>query len=149
MRSRLGSLVAAVALMVAVAVCRPRYTTTDGPHMRVDCATFESEGADGTLVERQLEAQVNQTVQITVCANPSTGFSWEDPTVEGGGLELAEHGLDEVIGVPGKDSQEVFVSRTIATGNDTIHFVYSQPWEGGQKGAWRLDVAVAVAPAGD
>ena len=116
----------------------------------MDCATFEGEGADGALVERQLEAQVNQTVRVTVCANPSTGFSWEEPTaVEGGGLELVEHGINQTVGgPPGEAGQEVFTFRTTATGDDTIHFVYSQPWEGGEKGAWRLDVAVAVAPAG-
>ena len=146
MTSRLGSLVAAVALTVAVAACTS--APSAGPHLLVDCAAFDTEGAGGAVVERQLEAQVNQTVQITVCANPSTGFSWEEPTVEGGGLEPVEHGIDQVIGVPGKDSHEVFVLRTTATGDDTIHFVYSQPWEGGEKGAWRLDVAVAVTPAG-
>ncbi len=148
MTSRLSSLVAAVALMVAAAACTPHATA--GPHLLVDCATFGSEGADGAVIERQLEAEVNQTVQITVCANPSTGFSWEEPSIEGGGLELVEHGTDQTVGgPPGEAGHEVFTFHTTATGDDTIHFVYSQPWEGGQKDAWRLDVGVTVALAGD
>ena len=148
MTTRMGSLVVAVVLMVAVAACTP--PATAGPHLLVDCATFEGEGADGALVERQLEAQVNQTVQITVCANPSTGFSWEEPR-RGGRPASSSSSTGSTRPSAGRLARTARRGSRFAprrAGNGTIHFVYSQPWEGGKKGAWRLEVGVAVASAG-
>jgi len=149
MTFRSAGIVIALVLVFAVAGCTP--PATAGPSLPVDCATFEREGADGAVVERELEVQVNETFVITLCANPSTGFSWEEPTLEGdAGIDLIEHGVDQTIGgPPGEAGQERFTFRTTSPGRDTIHFVYSQPWEGGQKGAWRLDVGVSVTPPGD
>jgi hypothetical protein len=32
----------------------------------------------------------------------------------------------------------------VSAGAAVIHFIYSQPWEGGTKGAWRFDLALNV-----
>jgi predicted secreted protein len=119
-----------------------------GPSLTVDCATFESDGAGGASVEREIDAGVNETVTITLCANPSTGFSWEEPVGEGDAVvELVERAIHQVIGTPGAAGQEQFTFRTTSAGEAWIHFLYSQPWDGGQKGAWRLDVLVTVNDA--
>ncbi len=122
---------------------------TPGPGLTVDCATFEAEGAGGVPVQREIAAGVNQTVAVTLCSNPSTGFSWEEPVGEGDAVvELVERSVMQVIGdAPGEAGEERFTFRTVNPGEAVIHFTYSQPWEGGQKGAWRLDLLVSVAGA--
>jgi predicted secreted protein len=119
-----------------------------GPSLTVDCAAFETEGVNGAPVQREIEAGVNQTVKVTLCANPSTGFSWEDPVGEGDAVvELVEHGINQTIGgPPGTAGDEVFTLRTVSAGEAVIHFTYSQPWVGGEKGAWRLDLVMTVNP---
>lgn len=123
---------------------------TPGPGLTVDCAAFETEGADGVPVERDIAAGVNQTLTITLCANPSTGFSWEEPVGEGDSVvELTERSVLQVIGgAPGAAGEERFTFRTTGAGEAVIHFTYSQPWDGGTKGAWRLDLATTVTEAG-
>jgi hypothetical protein len=36
----------------------------------------------------------------------------------------------------------------VSPGAAVIHFTYSQPWDGGTKGAWRLDLTTTVSEAG-
>lgn len=106
---------------------------------------FESEGSAAPL-ERDLAVGNGQTFKVALCSNPSTGFSWEEPTAEGDhSVELVEQGvLQTVGGPPGEAGQEWFTFRATAPGTTVLHFVYSQPWEGGTKGAWRLDLTVTV-----
>jgi predicted secreted protein len=133
-------------VLVALAMAACSTPATPGPSMEVDCATFDDEGAGGATVKRHLDVGVNQTFDITLCSNPSTGFSWESPTGEGDAVaELVERSvLQTVGGPPGEAGRERFGFRTTAVGNGTIHFVYSQPWEGGTQGAWRFDLDLSV-----
>jgi predicted secreted protein len=132
--------------VIGIALVACSTPATAGPSLGVDCATFENEGAGGAVVERDLEAGVNQTLDITLCSNPSTGFGWEAPVGEGDAVvELVERAIHQTVGgPPGEAGQERFTFRTTSAGTGTIHLVYSQPWDGGQKGAWRLDVLVTV-----
>lgn len=125
-------------------------SASPGPGLTIDCAAFETEDAAGAPVERDLAAGVNQTVTVTLCANPSTGFSWETPIGEGDAiLELVERSVLQTIGgAPGETGEERFTFRTTGAGEAVIHFVYSQPWDGGTKGAWRLDLAMTVTETG-
>jgi predicted secreted protein len=131
-------------VLVGLALAACSAPATPGPSLEVDCATFESGG--GAVVARDLEVGVDQTFDITLCSNPSTGFSWESPTGEGDAVaELVERSVLQMVGgPPGEAGRERFGFRTTAVGNGTIHFVYSQPWEGGTKGAWRFDLDLSV-----
>ena len=137
---------APLALLLGTVLAACSTPATPGPSLTVDCAAFETEEAAGGPVEREIEAGVNQTMTITLCSNPSTGFSWEDPVGEGDAVvELTERAVHETVGgPPGEAGQELFTFRTVSAGEAVIHYVYSQPWEGGTKGAWRLDVATSV-----
>lgn len=139
-----------LALLLGTILIACSTPATPGPGLTVDCAAFETEGAAGVAVEREIAAGVNQTVTVTLCANPSTGFSWEDPVGDGDAVvELVERSVTQIIGgAPGESSEERFTFRTVSAGQAVIHFVYSQPWDGGTKGAWRLDVALTVTEAG-
>jgi predicted secreted protein len=133
-------------VLVGLALAACSTPATQGPSLEVDCATFEGEGAGGVTVERALEVGLNQTFDVTLCSNPSTGFSWESPAGEGDAVaELVERSvLRTVGGPPGEAGRERFTFRTVSAGAAVIHFIYSQPWEGGTKGAWRFDLALNV-----
>ena len=114
--------------------------------MTVDCDTLEQGAADGPPVLDAARIGSGEHLEVHLCANPSTGFTWEDPTGEGAqAIELVSRAdLQTVGGPPGAAAQEVFTFRGVGPGVTTLHFVYSQPWAGGIKGEWRLDLAVTV-----
>ena len=141
-----GPVLALVVMFLAsviVACSSTIATPTTG--LEVSCATFEAEGAAAPL-ERDLAVGNGQTFTVTLCSNPSTGFSWEEPTAEGDrSVESVERSILQTVGgPPGEAGQERFTFRATAPGTTVLHFVYSQPWEGGTKGAWRLDLTVTV-----
>jgi predicted secreted protein len=138
-----------VVIGVLVAACAPAPDVA-GPSLAVDCAAFEVEGANGAAVQRELDVDIGMAFVVTLCSNPSTGFGWEQPMWDGdAGIAFLERSvLQTVGGPPGEAGQERFVFRATDPGRATISFVYSQPWEGGKKGAWRLDVGVTVTPPG-
>lgn len=115
------------------------------PSLAIGCEEF---GASPFQV-REMALNAKGAFRVALCANLSTGYSWEDariadPTV----LEvtdevylMGERAKDHVVGAPGV---QLWTFRTLKKGETTIAFVYSQPWQGGEKGAWRLDLQVAV-----
>ena len=84
---------------------------------------------------------------VTLGANPTTGFTWEEDTViTGSGMVRVSHEYvtpqdDGVVGAPGKD---VWVFDSAGAGMATVSFSYSRPWEGGEKDAWTLTLNVTV-----
>lgn len=148
MRGGLRRSVAAlfVATAFVMAACSSGGDAAGGPTVTVDCATFESEGAGGVSLTREVSAGIGETVLVRLCSNPSTGFSWEDPTWEGDasldGLTRSAAAADAPL--PGAAGTESFTFEATGAGSAIVHFVYSQPWAGGIKGAWRLDLTVNV-----
>lgn len=139
--------IALLALVVlGISACSPGGEPVTSTVMAVDCETLEASAADRLPVLEAARIGVGEHLEVQLCSNPSTGFSWEDPTWEGAGaLELVDRGVVQQVGAgPGAPGQEIFTFRATAPGVTTIHFVYSQPWAGGIKGAWRLDLAVTV-----
>jgi predicted secreted protein len=133
--------VAFLAALVVISACGAA-TGSPGPDMVVDCDAFAADPAPG----RELGVAVGTEFTVTLCSNPSTGFSWEEPTWEGDQtveLVRAEGGAPAASGV-GAAGTETFAFQAIASGQTTVRFVYSQPWAGGTKGAWRLDLSVAA-----
>lgn len=143
MRARSAVIAWTLIAGIAVSACsltegEPRNMTVMG----VDCATFEAQPA----VTDAVAIGQGDSLQVTLCTNPSTGFSWEDPIGEGAAtLELESRAVAEPVdAAPGAPGQEAFTFRSIAPGETIVHFVYSQPWAGGTKGAWTLDLTVTV-----
>lgn len=82
--------------------------------------------------------QIGQTVDVTLTANPSTGYSWTwinkstVTTVD----SLAAISVTNN-NVPGSPSQEIWRFKAIKAGSDSIKFRYAQPWVGGAVGETR------------
>ena len=137
----IGSLVVATVLVLAGCGGQPGGSTASG--ITVDCATFQAAGT--TPITEQLSVPVGSDFVVTLCSNPSTGFSWEEPTWDGdAGIELESSAAQGVGGMPGAAGDQAFTFATTDLGTSQIQFVYSQPWEGGTKGAWTLDLDVTV-----
>jgi predicted secreted protein len=82
--------------------------------------------------------QIGQTVDITLSANPSTGYSWTWIN------RLSVTTVDSIAAisvstnnVPGSPSQEIWRFKAIKVGSDSIKFKYAQPWVGGAVGETR------------
>jgi predicted secreted protein len=147
-----GRVAAAVVLIVAIAAilagcASDAGSPAPGPTLTVDCAAFESAGAGGQPLERDLAVSVGQAFRVTLCSNASTGFAWEVPTWTGDpSVELTQLGNDApATALPGAAGTTDFTFRATAAGTTRIEFVYSQPWAGGTKGTWRLAVVVTVS----
>ena len=91
---------------------------------------------------------VDGTLTVILCSNPTTGFQWSespeisDPTI----LQQLDHEFipaeaENIVGGAGK---ELFTFKTLKKGAAIIHFEYSRPWEGGEKGEWTFDLEVQV-----
>ena len=89
---------------------------------------------------------VDGTLTVILCSNPTTGFQWSespeisDPTV----LQQVDHKFapPEEKNIEGAAGKEIFTFKTLKKGVSTIHFDYSRPWEGGEKGEWTFDLEV-------
>jgi predicted secreted protein len=96
-----------------------------------------SKQTSGTGVDNYT-LQIGQTVDITLNANPSTGYSWAWIN------KAAVTTVDSVAAisvttnnVPGSPSQEIWRFKAIKAGSDSVKFRYAQPWVGGAVGETR------------
>lgn len=96
-----------------------------------------SKQTSGTGVDNYT-LQIGQTVDITLNANPSTGYSWAWIN------KAAVTTVDSVASfsvttnnVPGSPSQEIWRFKAIKAGFDSVKFRFAQPWVGGAVGETR------------
>ncbi len=82
--------------------------------------------------------KIGQHVDVTLNANPSTGYSWawinksSVTTVDSvAAISVATNN------VPGSPSQEIWRFKAVKAGSDSIKFRYAQPWVGGAVGETR------------
>ena len=134
--------IAVVALGCGSAMPPPSDVVT----LELGCQEFEAAGADEASVTAEVAVPVGHQLDVRLCANPSTGFAWDTPIATGDRtLEALDRGiLQQVGGAPGASGLEWFTFRTTSSGSTMLRFTYSQPWDGGTKGAWSVDLAVTV-----
>ncbi len=115
-----------------------------GTSVSVSCDDFGKQNN----VTKQMTVAAGSTFTITLCSNATTGYSWpesaqiSDATVV---QQLThERVAPENTGLVGAPGTEVWTFKALKTGTSNIDMQYSQPWEGGQKGAWTFQLAVTV-----
>jgi inhibitor of cysteine peptidase len=99
-------------------------------------------------ITREVEATIGDSIEVTLASNPSTGFQW---------LESAQISAPSVLGqkthkympprqqdVVGAAGDEVWTFEALELGTTTVSMEYSQPWEGGEKGAWTFVLTVVI-----
>jgi inhibitor of cysteine peptidase len=136
--------VATMAIPLFLLACSPGPKQTA---VEVSC----DELANQKNVTRQVEIGVRDTLTVTLCSNPSTGFGWpesaqiSDLTV----VQQTDHkyvapATSSTTPVTGAPGQEVWTFKALKQGTSTIYVEYSRPWEGGEKGEWTFRLTVVV-----
>jgi inhibitor of cysteine peptidase len=143
--------VKAIMTVTAMTVAIFLFACSSGPRqtaVEVSCANF----MDQKNVTKQVEVGAGNTLTVTLCSNPSTGFGWPE-SAQISDLTIvqqtdhkyvapeAENGVTPVTGAPG---QEVWTFEALKKGTSTIYVEYSRPWEGGEKGEWTFRLTVVV-----
>jgi inhibitor of cysteine peptidase len=110
--------------------------------VEVSCDEF----ASGRQISREAEVRVGDTVKLSLCSNPSTGFKWEeavisDPAV----LEQVDHKyVDPAAGTVGAAGREEWTFKILKAGTAAVALAYSRPWAGGEKAEWTFDLKVVA-----
>jgi len=122
-------------------------TSTRGPasapvSVDVPCDDFDEQPEQ----TREITVDAGSTFTVALCANPTTGFQWEEMEVDDPEV-LAQtdreyQALDsDALGASGR---EVWTFDALAVGQTTLSTSYGQPWEGGIKDHWAFDLSVTV-----
>jgi len=145
-------LVAALLLPLAAIGCDGESGNGAGSAtIQLSCDDFASQNH----ITRSVTVAKSGTLTVILCANPSTGYQWEENAtisfVAGNGAiirqtshnyEAGEANSEEmIVGAPGEDT---WVFDPQREGTATISFSYGRPWEGGEQGVWTLTVSVTV-----
>jgi len=113
--------------------------------MGASCDQF---GAQKSITQTT-EMSVGDQIKVTLCSNPSTGFSWQEPEIsDTGAVSLADKsfgapvaGAAQVVGAAGTD---YITLKATARGTSTVVLRYSQPWLGGTSSEWTYTLTVTV-----
>jgi predicted secreted protein len=95
------------------------------------------------------EVAVGDQVKVTLCSNPTTGFSWQPPEISDASVVgIADStfvapstGTEPVVGAAGTDH---VTFQVMATGTSTVVLRYSQPWAGGTSSEWTYTLTVTA-----
>ena len=124
-------------VMLSLSSC----VTSNDYNIEISCDQF----TESNHCSSDVLMEVGDKIILTLCSNPSTGFSWEYEVTtanvvkeEGHDFEEPEEGL---VGAPGK---ELWTFEAVERGNTEIQMEYSRPWEGGTKAEWTYIIKVTV-----
>ena len=101
-------------------------------------------------IGREVAVPVDGMLRVTLCSNPTTGFRWESASISDQTVlketshEFVPPQEGKTPPAPGAAGREVWTFRALRRGKSTVSIDYSQPWEGGEKAAWRFQLTVAV-----
>jgi inhibitor of cysteine peptidase len=138
-RSKYLMTFATLALMVILASCAAPAAVD------IDCDTF----ANTPHQTDRIEVQAGDAFTIRLCSNPTTGYGWtEDADISDADvIQLSRQEFTApsddapLVGAPGTHS---WTFTALQAGESTITLEYSQPWDGGDKGAWTFTLTVIV-----
>jgi inhibitor of cysteine peptidase len=115
--------------------------------MEVTCDDFNAE----PHLTKSLEVGRGENFSVSLCANPTTGYSWVEqveishPDVlsqeSHEALSPEESGDSQAFGTAGSQR---WTFAALEPGTSTLTFEYSRPWEGGEKGIWTFTLKVLV-----
>lgn len=87
---------------------------------------------DDVSSELTIKLKVDETIQLTAAANPSTGYSWNITSPEGCNVDLVKEdsknlGEEGIVGAP---IRNIYEYRGTSTGECIVEFDYNKSWEG-------------------
>ena len=145
MKSKLILVVIMAAISLCLLACSPASKQVS---IKVSCDDFMKL----QHISKEVEVPADDSLTITLCSNPTTGFIWSetaqisDQTI----LQQTDHKFvpPEDLGdrppPPGSPGKEVWTFHAEEKGETAISIEYSRPWEGGEKGEWTFTLTVVV-----
>ena len=109
----------------------------------VNCDEFAAD----PHITKEVEITFPGSLVVSLCANPTTGFEWEEVKIENeSSIYQTERNYvsPEDAGVVGASGKEVWSFNSGSSGTTTLIFEYSRPWEGGEKDEWTVGLTVVV-----
>ena len=109
----------------------------------VTCEEF----AANPHITKEVEITSPGSLVVSLCANPTTGFEWEEVEIENESVIYQterNYVSPETSGVVGASGKEVWSFNSSRSGTTTLIFEYSRPWEGGEKDEWTVGLTVVV-----
>ncbi len=130
-------------MLLAVSLFSSCFSSAIIINIDVSCDEFENKSSN---LGNEFEIEVNDKIRANMCANPSTGFTWDYKIDdEEGAIKLEKHEYQEpdseLVGASGVD---VWLFKAVKEGTAVITMEYSQDWEGGMKAerTYVLDITV-------
>jgi inhibitor of cysteine peptidase len=97
-------------------------------------------------ITRDITIELTGSLIVTLSANPSTGFQWQEAVI-GDGAVLAQYSrqfVDLPMMIPGAGGKDVWTFKTLKTGTTSVDFSYSRPWQGGELNEWTVTLNITV-----
>jgi inhibitor of cysteine peptidase len=130
--------------LLMLAGCRA--ASGQGKVIEVACEDLQAE----QTITNGIQVAVGSVFTVGLCANPSTGFQWEDAQISDVAVlavtaqRYVSPDEGEAPAPPGAAGQMVWTLTALSEGESTVTMVYSRPWEGGEKGVWTYTLTVRV-----
>ncbi|MFP4589642.1 MAG: protease inhibitor I42 family protein [Candidatus Bipolaricaulota bacterium] len=111
--------------------------------LSVSCEDFQA----NNRIRQEVKLPVHGTLEITLCSNPSTGYSWSDSArISNHGViwqtgHSEDHNGGEALGSPGEAR---WTFKSLQEGTATISLQYSRHWEDDGSDNWTYEVQVTV-----
>ena len=141
MKTKLILICSVVAMSLFLFACSsvPKQASVD-----VSCDDFMA----NNHISKEVQVATDGTLTITLCSNPTTGFTWSE-TAEISDQTVLQQTAHESVppeetGVVGAPGQEVWTFKALKKGTSTVSLQYSRPWEGGEQGEWTFTLTVTV-----
>jgi inhibitor of cysteine peptidase len=114
--------------------------------VEVSCDEFQAPGK--AHLTRTVDMAVGATLTVSLCQNPSTGFSWEQAVISDSTV-LTQTGdssvpVEQATPVVGAPNTHVWTFKAMKAGQSAVSMSYSRPWAGGEKGVWTFALTVNV-----
>ena len=120
-------------------------TVTKAAEMGASCDQF---GAQKSIAQAT-EMSVGDQVKVTLCSNPTTGFSWQEPEIsDPAAVSLADKSFGAPVAgaakVVGRAGTDYITLKATAKGTSVVVLRYSQPWLGGTSSEWTYTLTMTV-----
>ncbi|UCH43592.1 MAG: protease inhibitor I42 family protein [Dehalococcoidales bacterium] len=139
---RLSSILISIILTISLCLfaCSP---SAEQENVTVDCEDFTKVNH----LKHEVTVKVDDSLTVTLCSNPSTGFQWAESAQidDQTSLEQLNFKYEAPEGdVPGAPGLAVWTFKALEKGQAIVSMEYSQPWEGGTKAEWTFELTVTV-----
>lgn len=128
-------------------------TASDNLSPSITVVVDQTIRADKSFDGKEVNMTTGGSLQVSLDSNPTTGFKWELTGISNASvlekvsniydtpMFKVKEGTEPRVGVGG---MEFWNFKALTQGRSTLSMEYSQPWDGGTKGARKFSLTVVV-----